>query len=110
MGSYTTVLISFSPLESKEDRITEIEGFSHQGQIKKWFDFHNEPFPNIFRAYTIGAVYKELEIEDFLHHLQTNVMWNNPEYVQIYCWLPAHWTASLYINAGKDLVYLGIPE
>ena len=108
MSKYTSIILYFSSVENRKERIEEINNFESNNRKIHFEDVNDTTkYPDIFPRLIYVGSFNYFPLDDFLLHLQHKVKWNSPQYVQLLVAEEDRENCSFYIEAGAKLLYQG---
>jgi hypothetical protein len=98
-------MLYISPLENEAERINEVNLFRWNGKGISMIDVNDHTkFPEAFPRFIYVASFNYFKLDEFINHLQNDVAWEYPEYVQLIVQEESDNTLKFYTHAGKILL------
>jgi len=102
MSKYTSIILLIPRVEDENLRIAEVN--SLEICKGKYLNLRDLNEIEILPISTFVGTYNYFDTDKFLSHLQKNVNWESPEYVQIIIQEEGAKNCKIYSHAGKKVI------
>ena len=102
MSKYTSIILLIPRAEDENLRIAEVNTFKYLES--KSIQLRDLNDMEILPTFTYAGTYNYFETDKFLKHLQENVNWKFPKYIQIIVQEEGGRNCKIYSHAGAKLL------
>ncbi len=102
MSKYTSVILLIPRIEDEYLRIAEVNSLKITQD--KCLDLQDLNVMDILPTSTFAGTYNNFDTDKFLNHLQENVRWECPEYIQVIIQEEGARNCKIYSHAGKKII------